>query len=279
MRTYTITEAAELTGLSRKAIARRVERGSLRSVVRNGRRRIPRSELVRSGLLDEGDQRPREGDPAAPFLPRPASGGALAETGTTEDMLATLFREVLDRFERQSQEIAQYRALTVQAESLRLTNELADLRVRLAELERQPPQPEAASQEAAAARGAAAGGRKRPRPACQRADEAGRGALEPRDLASASGGHACGAPYGDADAAGSAAGRRAASTSSPAGAAAHVRLSRTKRFALEAAFIVAVAVIVWQAELPTPAIAVAMALAWTLVAIVEWVSSERPPRT
>ncbi len=38
----------------------------------------------------------------------------------------------------------------------------------------------------------------------------------------------------------------------------------------------AVAVIVWQADLPTPAIAVAMAVAWTLVAIVEWVSSERP---
>jgi hypothetical protein len=48
------------------------------------------------------------------------------------------------------------------------------------------------------------------------------------------------------------------------------------RFALEAAFIVAVAVVIWQAELPTPAIAVAMALAWTLVAVVEWVSSERP---
>ena len=47
-------------------------------------------------------------------------------------------------------------------------------------------------------------------------------------------------------------------------------------FTLAAAFIVAVAVIVWQADLPTPAIAVAMALAWTLVAVVEWVSSERP---
>jgi hypothetical protein len=55
------------------------------------------------------------------------------------------------------------------------------------------------------------------------------------------------------------------------------RLSRPLRFTLEAAFIVAVAVIVWQADLPTPAIAVAMAVAWTLVAVVEWVSSERPP--
>jgi hypothetical protein len=57
------------------------------------------------------------------------------------------------------------------------------------------------------------------------------------------------------------------------------RLSRTVRFALEAAFIVAVAVVVWQAELSTPAIAVAMGVAWTLVAIIEWVSSERPARS
>jgi predicted PurR-regulated permease PerM len=56
------------------------------------------------------------------------------------------------------------------------------------------------------------------------------------------------------------------------------RLSRTKRFVLEAAFIVAVAVVAWQAQLPTPAIAVAMALAWTLVAVVEWLSSDRPER-
>jgi hypothetical protein len=57
------------------------------------------------------------------------------------------------------------------------------------------------------------------------------------------------------------------------------RLSRTVRFALEAAFIVAVAVVVWQTELSTPAIAVAMGVAWTLVAIIEWVSSERPARS
>ncbi len=53
------------------------------------------------------------------------------------------------------------------------------------------------------------------------------------------------------------------------------RLSRTTRFVFEAGFIVAVALIVWRADLPIPAIAVAMALAWTLVAVVEWVSSER----
>ena len=148
MRTYTITEAADLTGMSRKAISRRVERGSLRSVVRNGRRRIPRSELVRNGLLEDTEKRPPADGPSSPLLPRPGAGTDLEATGSNEDMLATLFREVLDRFERQSQEIAQYRALTVQAESLRLTNELGDLRVRLAELERQPQQASQASEQA-----------------------------------------------------------------------------------------------------------------------------------
>ena len=124
MRTYTITEAADLTGLSRRR-SPAGGGGSLRSVVRNGRRRIPRSELVRSGLLEDAERRPPFGGPSAPLLPRPGVGAELAETGGTEDMLAALFREVLDRFERQSQEIAQFRALTVQAESLRLTNELA----------------------------------------------------------------------------------------------------------------------------------------------------------
>ena len=56
------------------------------------------------------------------------------------------------------------------------------------------------------------------------------------------------------------------------------RYVRTIRFVVEALFIVAVAVIAWQADLPTPAIFVAMAVAWTLVAVIEWFSSERPVR-
>jgi excisionase family DNA binding protein len=283
LRTYTITEAAEATGLSRKAIARRVERGSLRSVVRNGRRRIPRSELVRAGLLGDGEREPREGDPAAPFLPRPAPGGALAETGTTEDMLATLFREVLDRFERQSQEIAQYRALTVQAESLRLTNELADLRVRLAELERQPqpappqePSPERAAQHQAQAQAASDLGRRVSELTKQVEELSNREIWLPPQAAAPAPAHThaqtAAMPMPPAQPRPAAPPQPVRPPSPPRA----FRLSRPLRFALEAAFIVAVAVIVWQADLPTPAIAVAMALAWTLVAVVEWVSSERP---
>jgi excisionase family DNA binding protein len=269
VRTYTITEAAELTGTSRKAIARRVERGSLRSVVRNGRRRIPRSELVRAGLLAEPERHPRDGDPATPFLPRPMGGGVPAEPGTTEDMLATLFREVLDRFERQSQEIAQYRALTVQAESLRLTNELADLRVRLAELERQPqiPQPMHHPVQQAAASDLS----RRVSELTKQVEElSNREIWLPPQAATAPAQRAA-TPMPPVHPQPQAAPAQPLHQPPPPRT---FRLSRTWRFVLEAAFIVGVAVVVWQAELPTPAIAVAMALAWTLVAVVEWISSK-----
>jgi excisionase family DNA binding protein len=275
VRTYTISEAAELAGVSRKAIARRVERGSLRSVVRNGRRRIPRSELVRAGLLEDGAQRAPGSGPASPPLPRPGRGGELAEVERPEDMLSSLFREVLDRFERQSQEIAQYRALTVQAESLRLTNELADLRVRLAELEGRPP---AQDQQSGSQTGQAAGdlGR-RVSELTKQVEELSKREiwLPPHAQAhqSAYPAHAMPPASGPSAIPQPAANRNAPPAPVPRG-----RFSRTKRFVVEAAFIVAVAVIVWQAELPVAAIAVAMALAWTLVAAVEWFASERPDR-
>jgi excisionase family DNA binding protein len=271
VRTYTITEAAQLTGSSRKAIARRVERGSLRSVVRNGRRRIPRSELVRAGLLQGGDGEPRAGDPAPPFLPRPAFGGVPAETGTTEDMLAALVREVLDRFERQSQEIAQYRALTVQAESLRLTNELADLRMRLAELERQPQAPEPLDHQGQQA--AAGDLSRRVSELTKQVEELSNREIWLPPQAATAPAQRLATPMPPVHPQPQAVPAQRLSQPPPPRT---FRLSRTTRFALEAGFIVAVAVIVWQAKLPIPAIAVAMALAWTLVAVVEWVSSERP---
>lgn len=51
-RLLTITQAAAETGLSAKAIARRIERGTLRAVHdEQGRRVVPRAELDRAGLL------------------------------------------------------------------------------------------------------------------------------------------------------------------------------------------------------------------------------------
>lgn len=51
-RLLTISEAAGVAGLSRKALARRIERGTLRSVKDSqGRHVVPRAELERAGLL------------------------------------------------------------------------------------------------------------------------------------------------------------------------------------------------------------------------------------
>ncbi len=60
-RLLTIADAASATGISKKALARRIERGTLRAVHDDeGRRVVPRSELVRAGLLDE------DGSPVQP---------------------------------------------------------------------------------------------------------------------------------------------------------------------------------------------------------------------
>jgi hypothetical protein len=45
MQTVTIAEAAQHSGMTAKAIARRIERGTLHAVIRDGKRRLPVSEL------------------------------------------------------------------------------------------------------------------------------------------------------------------------------------------------------------------------------------------
>ncbi|HEX2045034.1 MAG TPA: helix-turn-helix domain-containing protein [Gaiellaceae bacterium] len=267
MRTYTISEAAEVTGLSRKAIARRIERGSLRSLVRNGRRRIPRSELVRAGLLAEDADAAPDLDPSALLLPRPVPGGDLEPAGRAEDLLVALVRELLDRVEKQASEVAQMRALTAQAESLRLTNELADLRVRMAELERERPGADAPPPQGDFSR--------RISELSKQVEELAKreiwlppqaAARQPaataplRAPAAAAPPHAAAAP----------AGQVAAQAYPPPR-----RLGRTTRFVLEAAFIVAVAAGAWQADLGAPLVAAIMAAAWVIVAVIEAVSFRR----
>jgi hypothetical protein len=51
-----VAVAAQLTGLSKDAIRARIRRQALASDLRDGRRRIPVSELHRQGLLVEGDR-------------------------------------------------------------------------------------------------------------------------------------------------------------------------------------------------------------------------------
>jgi hypothetical protein len=66
---YTLAEAAELTGLTPRALARRIERGTLPATLKNGRRRVTLGALAEAGLIDPNTlERPpwsREGlDPA-----------------------------------------------------------------------------------------------------------------------------------------------------------------------------------------------------------------------
>jgi excisionase family DNA binding protein len=142
-RTVTLAEAAELTGLTRKALQRRIDRGSLRSVLSGGRRRIPVSELHRANL--------------APALEAPSEGPARVATGEGRPAAPARVsaadlevHELLDRLERQAAELGELRALTrgggplqAQVEAERRGREAAEAalheaRARIRELERRP---------------------------------------------------------------------------------------------------------------------------------------------
>jgi excisionase family DNA binding protein len=267
MRTFTISEVAEITGVSRKAIARRVERGSLRSVVRNGRRRIPRSELVRAGLLEEGDEGTPNLDPGSPLVPLPSPGG-LELAGGPQDVLAALVRELLDRLERQSAEVAQLRALTVEAESLRRSSELADLRVRIAELEQERPQT-ANSPHAAEVH--------------SRISELSRQVeeLASREIwlpphAAARTPAPPAPPPPPPGATQQAPPPQPAANEIPTPLRPRPRAARRiARFLLEAIFIVVVALAAWRADLEPIEIGAAMAAAWAVVAVIEFFAARR----
>lgn len=64
-----IRSAAEMTALTQKAIRSRVDRGSLRAVLRDGQRRIPVTELHRAGLLKP------DGSPAGQDQPHGSGQG------------------------------------------------------------------------------------------------------------------------------------------------------------------------------------------------------------
>lgn len=136
-RTLTLAEAALATGLSAKALQRRIDRGSLQSVLQDGRRLIPSSELLRLGLLTlddpgAGQERVRTGE-------APAAGPRVSD--------AVSLLDLVDRIERQALEIGELRALTRETESTRLrlqqeadradrlTAELMEARARILALE------------------------------------------------------------------------------------------------------------------------------------------------
>src|SRR4051794_30625992 len=61
--TLNVAECARATGLTPKAIRRRIERGTLESTLVAGQRRIPLNALIAAGLLVEGVDRGHRGTP------------------------------------------------------------------------------------------------------------------------------------------------------------------------------------------------------------------------
>jgi excisionase family DNA binding protein len=92
VRSFTISEAADATGLTQKALRARIEQGHIRAVLREGTPpRIPESELRRAGLLPE---------PHAPELPN----------GSAREAESEIVRELVAVIERQAAELAALRS-------------------------------------------------------------------------------------------------------------------------------------------------------------------------
>jgi hypothetical protein len=92
VRSFTISEAAEATGLTQKALRARIEDGHVRAVLRDGvPPRIPESELTRAGLL-------------------PAAEEQNSTSGSSPGPEAEIVRELVAVIERQAAELAALRA-------------------------------------------------------------------------------------------------------------------------------------------------------------------------
>jgi hypothetical protein len=81
----TIAEASEATGLTRRALARRIERGSLSAVRRNGLRYLEARELAKAGLLNL--QTGRSPDWA---------GAPIEPDAVARELVQTLIRQTLE---------------------------------------------------------------------------------------------------------------------------------------------------------------------------------------
>jgi len=92
MRTLTLIEAAEVCGVSVKALQRRAERGTLSVVLRDGVRRVPMTSLEAAGLLPDAEVR-----------------GLRDELARLERELST-HRLLVERVERQADAEAEARA-------------------------------------------------------------------------------------------------------------------------------------------------------------------------
>jgi predicted DNA-binding transcriptional regulator AlpA len=123
-RNITLDEAATITGLTRKAIERRIERNRFPSLLVNGRRMVPLSELYRQGLALPGD----DGEPKPVPRGDDAGDGEGESRGTAVGTSppAPVWIELLDRLERQAAQIAEHRLIAAQAETERKAREAAE---------------------------------------------------------------------------------------------------------------------------------------------------------
>lgn len=111
-RTLTLQEAAAACGTTARALQRRIDRGTLRSVLVNDRRRVPVSELVRVGLLAAADT----GHGTAGAGSGQSHGVAATNTSARAAPVLDV-RELLDRLLEQERHYAQLAATTEQAEA------------------------------------------------------------------------------------------------------------------------------------------------------------------
>jgi excisionase family DNA binding protein len=147
-RTLTVEEAAKLTGLTKTALKRRIDRGTLPAVVRGGRRRIPVSELYRRGLATPSPPADDSSGAATPSTPVSVPPGSKDGTGpSAASSGAAGWAELLNRLERQAIELAALQGLPAQIEVEQRSREqieavlhetraeLSAARTRIAELE------------------------------------------------------------------------------------------------------------------------------------------------
>lgn len=102
-RTVTIREAVRLTGLTDKAIRRRIERGQLQHLRRDGRVQVSTADLQRQGLITPQGE-PTRDIAAASSMPGAPQG-------------ETVVRELLDRLLAQERELSEVRLLNTQADA------------------------------------------------------------------------------------------------------------------------------------------------------------------
>mgnify|MGYP003418243042 CR=1 FL=1 len=108
----TIAEAAEATGLTHKAIRNRLDRGQIECVLQNGVRRIPRSELLRIGLLSGPSTHPASLNEAVTKARLPRS--SLRSGGPPRGELDALVDRLHDRLEQQAIELGRARLVAEQ---------------------------------------------------------------------------------------------------------------------------------------------------------------------